>query len=69
MATKDKEKQSGATLTLQYYKSGIGAPEKHKLVLKSLGFKRLNQVITRVDSPAVRGMVAQVPHLVKIVDE
>jgi large subunit ribosomal protein L30 len=69
MATKDKEKQSGATLTLKYYKSGIGSPEKHKLVLKSLGFKRLNQVVTRVDSPAVRGMVAQVPHLVKIIDE
>jgi len=69
MAGKDKKKQSSATLTLQYYKSGIGAPEKHKLVLKSLGFKRLNQVVTRVDSPAVRGMVAQVPHLVKIIDE
>ncbi|MEJ2111291.1 MAG: 50S ribosomal protein L30 [Acidobacteriota bacterium] len=63
MASKDKAKKSGATLTLQYYKSGIGAPGKHKLVLKSLGFKRLNQVVTRVDSPAVRGMVAQVPHL------
>ena len=69
MATKDKAKgRAGATLTLQYYKSGIGAPGKHKLVLKSLGFKRLNQIVTREDSPAVRGMVAQVPHLVKIID-
>jgi len=69
MASKDKTMDgSGKTLTLQYYKSGIGTPEKHKLVLKSLGFKRLNQVITRVDTPAVRGMVAQVPHLVKIID-
>jgi large subunit ribosomal protein L30 len=68
MASKDKAKKDGATLTLQYFKSGIGAPEKHKLVLKSLGFKRLNQIVTREDSPAVRGMVAQVPHLVKIID-
>ena len=70
MAPKMKAaKKTGTTLTIQYYKSGIGAPEKHKLVLKSLGFKRLNQVITRVDTPAVRGMVAQVPHLVKIIDQ
>jgi len=68
MAPKDKAKKDGTTLTLQYFKSGIGSPEKHKLVLKSLGFKRLNQVVIREDSPAVRGMVAQVPHLVKIID-
>lgn len=70
MATKKRAaKKPKATLTIQYFKSGIGAPEKHKLVLKSLGFKRLNQVVTRVDNPAVRGMVAQVPHLVKIIDQ
>jgi large subunit ribosomal protein L30 len=69
MASKDKTTKTGATLSIQYFKSGIGAPEKHKLVLKSLGFKRLNQVVTREDSPAVRGMVAQVPHLVKIIDQ
>ena len=66
---KKAAKKTGATLTIQYYRSGIGAPEKHKLVLKSLGFKRLNQVVIRVDTPAVRGMVAQVPHLVKIIDQ
>lgn len=69
MASKDKAaKDTGATLTIQYFKSGIGAPGKHKLVLKSLGLKRLNQVVTRVDTPAVRGMVAQVPHLVRIIN-
>jgi large subunit ribosomal protein L30 len=70
MASKKKAAQkTGATVKLQYFKSGIGAPEKHRLVLKSLGFKRLNQVVTRVDTAAVRGMVAQVPHLVRIIDE
>ena len=62
-------KETGATLNIQYFKSGIGAPGKHKLILKSLGFKRLNQVVTRVDTPAVRGMVLQIPHLVRIIDE
>jgi large subunit ribosomal protein L30 len=59
--------ETGAMLTLQYYRSMIGTPEKHRLVIKSLGFKRLNQIVSRVDTPAVRGMVSQVPHLVKII--
>jgi large subunit ribosomal protein L30 len=70
MASKKKTgTEIGATLKIQYVRSAIGTPEKHKLVIKSLGFKRLNQVVTRVDTPAIRGMVAQVPHLVKIVGE
>jgi large subunit ribosomal protein L30 len=56
------------TLKIKYFRSAIGSPGKHKLIIKSLGFKRLNQVVNRVDTPAIRGMVAQVPHLVKILE-
>ena len=66
MATK-KNKETGKTIEIQYIRSAIGTPEKHKLIVKSLGFKRLNQIVTRVDTPAVRGMIAKIPHLVKIV--
>jgi len=70
MASKKKaESESGKTLKIQYVRSAIGSPEKHKLIVKSLGFKRLSQVVTRVDTPAIRGMVAQAPHLFKIVSE
>lgn len=70
MASRKKpETESGATIKIKYVKSAIATPQKHKLVIKSLGFKRLNQVVTRVDTPAVRGMVAQVPHLVKILEQ
>lgn len=62
------EPMKGATLQLKYFRSAIGSPQKHKLIIKSLGFKRLNQVVTRIDTPAVRGMVAHVRHLVTIVD-
>ncbi len=55
-------------LRIKYVRSAIATPGKHKLIIKSLGFKRLNQVVTRVDTPAVRGMVANVPHLVRILD-
>jgi large subunit ribosomal protein L30 len=38
-------------------------------VVKHLGFRRLNQTLERPDTPAIRGMVAKVPHLVRIVEE
>jgi len=69
MASKEKAApQTGATLRIQYYRSAIGTPEKHKLIIKSLGFKRLNQIVDREDTPAIRGMVAQAPHLVRILE-
>ena len=55
-------------IRLQYYRSAISTPVKHKLVIKGLGFTRLNQVVERVDNESVRGMVKTVPHLVRIID-
>ena len=56
-----------AKIKLQYFRSKICTPVKHKQVVRGLGFTRLNQVIERPDTPAIRGMVAKVPHLVEIV--
>jgi len=63
---KSSEKEAGK-LQLKWVRSAICAPVKHKLVIKGLGFTRLNQVIQRPDNAAIRGMVAKVPHLVEIV--
>jgi large subunit ribosomal protein L30 len=60
-------KKSGK-LHLKWVRSAICSPEKHKKVVKGLGFTRLNQVIEREDSPSIRGMVAKIPHLVKVVN-
>ena len=69
MAAKNKAAApSSTTIQIKYVRSAIGSPGKHKLIIKSLGFKRLNQVVERLDTPAIRGMVAQVPHLVAILD-
>jgi large subunit ribosomal protein L30 len=63
-----KKSNSGAgTIQLKWVRSAICAPMKHKKVVKGLGFTRLYQVIERPDTPAIRGMVAKVPHLVEIV--
>lgn len=55
-------------IRIQYYRSAIAAPTKHKLVVKGLGFTKLNQIVEREDTDAVRGMVKTVPHLVRIVE-
>jgi large subunit ribosomal protein L30 len=60
-------KRSGS-LRLKWVRSAIAAPIKHKKVIRGLGFTRLNQVIEREDTPAIRGMVAKVPHLVEILN-
>ena len=57
------------TILIQYYRSKIQAPTKHKLVVKGLGFTRLNQIVEREDSESVRGMVKTVPHLVRILEK
>jgi large subunit ribosomal protein L30 len=57
-----------AKIRIQYYRSVIQAPEKHKKVVKGLGFTRLNQIVEREDTPSIRGMVLKVPHLVRIVE-
>jgi large subunit ribosomal protein L30 len=66
--TGKKTNVSGGKLQLKWVRSFICAPTKQKLVIKGLGFTRLNQVIERPDTPAIRGMVAKVPHLVEIVE-
>jgi large subunit ribosomal protein L30 len=65
--TETKAAAAGTKLQLKWVRSAICAPVKQKLVVKGLGFTRLNQVVEREDTPSIRGMVAKVPHLVEIV--
>jgi large subunit ribosomal protein L30 len=65
--TAKKSNAGGGKIQLKWVRSAICAPIKHKLVVKGLGFTRLNQVIERPDNAAIRGMVAKIPHLVEIV--
>jgi len=65
--TAKKTSSGSGKIQLKWVRSAICAPTKHKKVVKGLGFTRLNQVVERPDTPAIRGMVAKVPHLVEIV--
>ncbi len=62
------ETEAKPMMRLQYFRSKIQAPVKHKLVIKGLGFTRLNQIVEREDTPSIRGMVARVPHLVRVLE-
>jgi large subunit ribosomal protein L30 len=66
--TAKKSSSSGGTIQLKWVRSAICAPQKQKLVIKGLGFTRLNQVIERPNTQAIRGMVAKVPHLIEVVN-
>jgi large subunit ribosomal protein L30 len=48
--------------------SPICTPEKHKAIVRALGLKKMNRVVERPDTPAFRGMVKKVPHLLAIVE-
>jgi large subunit ribosomal protein L30 len=56
-------------IKVKLVKSPICTPAKHKQVVRGLGLRRLNQVVEWPDTPAVRGMVNTIPHLVEIVGE
>jgi len=62
------ETEKKATILIEYYRSKICTPVKHKKVVKGLGFTRLHQVVEREDTESIRGMVKAVPHLVRIVE-
>ena len=66
MTTKTS-KSSDGKIQIKQVRSAICSPIKHKRVVKGLGFTRLNQVIERPNTSAIRGMVKKIPHLVEIV--
>ncbi len=52
-------------LKVTLVKSMIGRPEKHRKVLRGMGLTKLNRTVLLEDTPAIRGMVEAVSHLVE----
>ena len=52
-----------AKIRIKLVRSPICAPEKHKKIVRSLGLRKLNQIVEKPDTPGFRGMVAKIPHL------
>ena len=57
-----------ATIKIMQVKSRANRPIDQKRTLDSLGLTKMNKVVEHEDTPAVRGMIKKVNHLVKVVD-
>lgn len=55
-----------AKIKIKQVKSRIKSPKDQKATLDALGLKKLNRVVEHEDTPAIRGMVNKVKHLVFI---
>ncbi len=53
-------------LKITLVKSTIGAIPKHRATVEALGLRKTNKSVEMPDNAAVRGMIAQVKHLVKV---
>ena len=67
---KEKKAAGGAAsrVRIKMIGSMIGCPDKQRQTVRGLGLRRMHQVVEREDTPAIRGMVKKIPHLVAIVE-
>jgi large subunit ribosomal protein L30 len=75
MATKQKKssvervgKNAGGTVKVKWVVSFISCTDDLRQTIRGLGLRRLHQVVEREDTPAVRGMIHKVRHLVEVVE-
>ena len=57
-----------AKIKIKQIKSKIGYPVDQKRTLQALGLHKISQVVEKEDTPAIRGMIRKVHHLVTIVE-
>jgi large subunit ribosomal protein L30 len=57
------------TLTVTQIKSAIGSKPKHRGTLRALGLHGIGSSNTLPDRPEIRGMIARVPHLIRVSEE
>ncbi len=58
-----------STLRITQVRSAIGAKPKQRGTLRALGLRRINHTVEHPDRPEIRGMLAKVPHLVRVEEQ
>ena len=53
-------------LKITLVRSTIGSTRRHKATIRALGLRRMHQTVEQADTPALRGMLSKVAHLVKV---
>jgi large subunit ribosomal protein L30 len=59
----------GKKLRISLRKSIIGLSPRQEATVKALGLRRMHQSVTHDDTPAIRGMIAKVPHVLEVSHE
>ncbi|MEO3385981.1 50S ribosomal protein L30 [Mesorhizobium sp. CAU 1741] len=62
-------KKQGKTVVVEQIGSPIRRPAEQRATLIGLGLNKMHRRSTLEDTPSVRGMIAKVQHLVRVVDE
>lgn len=66
MSSSKQVGSSSRGLTITLIRSPIGTPQRHRLVLRGLGLRRLRQSVQHPDTPQVRGMIRKVGYLLDV---
>jgi large subunit ribosomal protein L30 len=66
MAEAKATKVTGRSLRITLRRSPIGTPERHRLVLRGLGLRKIRQSVVRPDNSQVRGLIHQVGYLLEV---
>ncbi len=53
-------------LVITLLRSVIGYPQEKRLVVRSLGLRRIRHTVVRPDTPQIRGMIAKINHLIDV---
>lgn len=53
-------------IAIKLTRSCIGKPEKQKRVVAGLGLRKMNQVVIRLDTPEIRGMIRKISHMLEV---
>jgi large subunit ribosomal protein L30 len=60
------KKTEAKTIKVTLVRSSIGFPKPQKATVRALGLQKMNQTVEHLDTPALRGMLAKVVHLIRI---
>lgn len=63
---KERTRAAQNVIRIELVRSVIGRPQSQREVVKGLGLRKVNSVVTRSDSPETWGMIKKIPHLLKV---
>ena len=66
MAKNERTDTKGKTVKVKLVKSPIGFKDNQEVVVRGLGLRKLNTSVELKDTPAIRGMIHKVRHLVEV---